>query len=155
METIDCCVYTIQPSNKEMLDFHIHRGPTYIPDIAFSVPFNFVRFLTGGYQFMPLISDDLMYFTLSLGGMSREFDLNFDNDSDCDSRVKSIELNLHPSTEAPAPFATELSLFPGQVLAVKGAGFDIENHEAYITVVDFDKKNTKIKRCQSYETTIT
>ena len=163
LQTIDCCVYTKQPSNKEMLDFHIHRGPTYTVEIAFSVPFKFVRFLTGGYQFMPLISNDLMYFMLALGPMAREFNLQFDSQSqeqqvyrDGDSRVTSIELNLHPSTEAPAPFATELSLFPGEALAVKGAGFDIENNEAYITVVDFDNKtkqskDVKIIKPQSHE----
>ena len=152
--TIDSCIYTKYSHYLDYFDFEFHRKCTYLPALAFSVPFKFIRYLTGGYKYVPLISNDLMYFILALGPMARELTVEFgDPKKDAsyqirrkgDSNIKHISLNLHPSTECPAPFATELSLFPGESLVVKGAGFDLEHEETYITVVDMDEKTHQTK----------
>ena len=135
LKKIDNCIFTSQTSLIDDFDFKLHRVPSYFPVIIFQIPFNYVHYITGGFKYKPLISDDLMYFAIAMCPTSREIVLDYPN---------SISLDLHPNSVLPRPYATEITLFPGHALVVKNCGWDIQTQETYITVVDVNGKDLKI-----------
>ena len=127
LKRIDKCVLTKESNLKDSFDFLIHRAPTYFVTLILNIPFYYIHYITGGFKYVPLISDDLMYFMVTMGPIAREINVDYPN---------SIEIDLHPSTSLPQPYATEITLFPGYAVVVKGCGWDIKKQETYITVVD-------------------
>ena len=134
--TIDNCILTIEPNIFEEYDFLKHRIATYFIPMLFTVPFNFIHYITGGFKYNPLITDDLLYFMLTMNPMARE--VNIDEYPNC------ITMDFHPTTQLPPPYATEITLFPKNALVVKGCGWDIVNKRIFITVVDENGENLKI-----------
>ena len=141
LKTVDKCVFTKRPSLISFYDFAIHRLPSYYYTMTFKMGFNWVHYITGGFKYNPLIDDDLMYFMLTMGPISREVNI-ISNPNTGEHEI--IELDLHPNTSLPKPYATEITLFPGHALVAKGCGWDIKNKKTWITVLDKDGKDLKV-----------